>query len=116
MGWFGFGSSEKPSAVNRDDRQRCWESRDSYFACLDAAGVLEAGKEGKACSSQVEKYEANCAKSWVCRWIHYHFCFLYDFSFSQIQYFNKRRVIQEQQKGLLAASNIQAQEAKKKAS
>jgi cytochrome c oxidase assembly factor 6 len=66
MGWFGFGSgSDKPNPVNRLDRQKCWDSRDAYFACLDDAGVLEAGKEGNACTSQNAKYKENCAKSWV---------------------------------------------------
>ncbi|KAF8840927.1 hypothetical protein BDN67DRAFT_967850 [Paxillus ammoniavirescens] len=94
MGWF---SSSKPevSVVTRQDRKQCWESRDLYFQCLDRGGVLEAGKEGTVCAKEKSKYEENCAKSWI-------------------EYFNKRRILAEQQKGLLSQSKIQAQEAKRR--
>ncbi|KAG9316135.1 hypothetical protein JVU11DRAFT_3812 [Chiua virens] len=64
MGWF---STSKPevAAASREDRKQCWESRDVYFACLDCVGVLEAGKEGNACSKEKSRYEASCAKSWA---------------------------------------------------
>lgn len=64
MGWF---STSKPdvSAVSREDRKQCWEGRDAYFTCLDHAGVLEAGKEGNACTQEKSHYEATCAKSWA---------------------------------------------------
>ncbi|KAF8556522.1 hypothetical protein OG21DRAFT_1475983 [Imleria badia] len=92
MGWF---TTTKPdvAAVSREDRTHCWESRDVYFACLDRAGVLEAGKEGNACATEKSRYEASCAKSWI-------------------EYFNKRRILAEQQKDLLAQSRMQAQAAK----
>ncbi|KAF9230252.1 cytochrome oxidase c subunit VIb-domain-containing protein [Melanogaster broomeanus] len=94
MGWF---SSSKPevSAVTRQDRKQCWESRDLYFECLDRVAVLEAGKEGSACAKENSRYEENCAKSWI-------------------EYFNKRRILAEQQKDLLAQSKVQAQEAKRR--
>jgi cytochrome c oxidase assembly factor 6 len=60
---------EEDLPVTREGRQRCWDSRDAYFACLDAAGFLSPGKEGKACGSENEKYQENCAKSWV-RFLH----------------------------------------------
>jgi hypothetical protein len=66
MGWFS-SKPEAPTALTRQDRQKCWEKRDAYFACLDAANVLKAGDEGNACKAQNEEYEQNCAKSWVCR-------------------------------------------------
>ncbi|KAG8212894.1 hypothetical protein J3R82DRAFT_11235 [Butyriboletus roseoflavus] len=64
MAWF---TTSKPdvSTVSRDDRKQCWEGRDIYFACLDHAGVLEAGKEGNACAKEKSRYEASCAKSWA---------------------------------------------------
>ncbi|KAG6372239.1 hypothetical protein JVT61DRAFT_8039 [Boletus reticuloceps] len=61
MGWF---TTSKPD-VSREDRKKCWESRDVYFTCLDRAGVLEAGKEGNACAKEKSQYEASCAKSWA---------------------------------------------------
>jgi cytochrome c oxidase assembly factor 6 len=66
--WFTWSSSSKsmgdPPA--RQDRQKCWDSRDAYYACLDASNVLKPGEEGTACSRQLKEYEKNCAKSWVC--------------------------------------------------
>ncbi|KDQ59100.1 hypothetical protein JAAARDRAFT_33830 [Jaapia argillacea MUCL 33604] len=99
MGWFGwFGASkapEEPSAPLRQDRQKCWDSRDAYFACLDKAGVVKAGDEGGKCASENATYEKDCARSWI-------------------DYFNKRRVLAEQQKGLLQQANTQAKEARRK--
>ena len=67
MGW--FSTSKAPdhttTVITREDRQQCWDSRDAYFSCLDNAGVLKPGEEGKACQSQKTGYEQNCAKSWV---------------------------------------------------
>lgn len=65
MLWFSSSKPEPPTAASREDRQKCWESRDAYFACLDAAGVVKAGEENNACSTQATHYEQNCAKSWV---------------------------------------------------
>ncbi|KAF9477722.1 hypothetical protein BDN70DRAFT_914011 [Pholiota conissans] len=95
MGWFSSSSSkEDTSAPNRENRKRCWETRDAYFACLDGANVVKAGDEGKACASEKKLYEASCAKSWI-------------------EYFNQRRVIAEAQKDRLARANEQMQAAKK---
>lgn len=65
MGWFGSTNAEKPNAISREDRSKCWEARDAYFTCLDAAEVVVAGTEGSKCASQRKFYEQNCAKSWV---------------------------------------------------
>jgi cytochrome c oxidase assembly factor 6 len=65
MGWFGSTKAEKPNAISREDRSKCWEARDAYFTCLDAAEVVVAGTEGSKCASQRKFYEQNCAKSWV---------------------------------------------------
>lgn len=52
-------------APNREERKRCWESRDAYFRCLDREKVIVPGREGKACASENKVYEKNCAASWV---------------------------------------------------
>jgi cytochrome c oxidase assembly factor 6 len=66
MGW--FAGNEKPqeeSVSTRQDRAKCWETRDAYFSCLDRVGVVKAGEEGTACAAELKSYEKNCAKSWV---------------------------------------------------
>ncbi|KAM6489165.1 Cytochrome oxidase c subunit VIb domain containing protein [Amanita muscaria] len=85
MSWFSSnpGLEEPPS---KQDRQKCWDSRDAYFACLDRMGVVKAGGEKDACSGEKKKYEQNCAKSWI-------------------DYFNQRRVIAEAQKERLAQAS-----------
>ncbi|KAJ3904409.1 cytochrome oxidase c subunit VIb-domain-containing protein [Lentinula edodes] len=63
-----FTSSKKDTSPStREDRSKCWEARDKYFACLDRVGVLKPGDEKKdgACASEDKAYEQNCAKSWV---------------------------------------------------
>ncbi|KAJ7871590.1 cytochrome oxidase c subunit VIb-domain-containing protein [Mycena leptocephala] len=91
MGWWPFGSSEsaaQDSPPTRQERQKCWEARDAYFACLDKAGVVKAGTEGKACSTENRVYEKTCAQSWV-------------------TYFNERRKLAFQQKDMLVQANAQ---------
>ncbi|KAI0701212.1 cytochrome oxidase c subunit VIb-domain-containing protein [Cytidiella melzeri] len=89
MGWFSRDKqAEAPDPLSRQDRQRCWDSRDAYFTCLDGAGVVKAGDEGAACAGPKARYEKSCAKSWV-------------------EYFNKRRVLAERQQGVLAQSRNQ---------
>ncbi|GAA97157.1 uncharacterized protein L969DRAFT_84421 [Mixia osmundae IAM 14324] len=75
------------NAPNRSQRDRCWESRDAYFSCLDKSDVIVPGDEGKTCSKENKHYEKECAKSWV-------------------DYFNKRRVLEARQKATLAQSAI----------
>jgi hypothetical protein len=66
MGWFSGSSNKEPAVSSRQDRKKCWESRDAYFSCLDRAGVVKAGEEGVACSSELQGYKKDCARSWVC--------------------------------------------------
>ncbi|CAL1715841.1 unnamed protein product [Somion occarium] len=94
MGWFNSQKSEPDSALRRE-RQKCWESRDAYFACLDKVGTVKPGDEGNACAPPKVVYEQNCAKSWI-------------------DYFNKRRVLAEQQANVLAQVNSQAADAKRR--
>ncbi|OBZ72397.1 Cytochrome c oxidase assembly factor 6 [Grifola frondosa] len=93
MGWFGSMSSA-PDPASRKDRQKCWDNRDSYFACLDGVGIVKPGDEGGKCAASKAAYELNCAKSWI-------------------DYFNTRRVLAEQQKGVLAQANTQASSARR---
>ncbi|KAF9525774.1 cytochrome oxidase c subunit VIb-domain-containing protein [Crepidotus variabilis] len=96
MGWFSSNKNEKtePTAPNRENRQKCWETRDAYFECLDKAGVVKAGQEGSICRGEKQEYEGSCAKSWI-------------------EYFNQRRIIADAQKERLARTNEQFQGAKK---
>ena len=50
---------------NRTQRQRCWETRDAYYACLDALNVTAPGDEGGKCGKEVEAFKKTCAASWV---------------------------------------------------
>lgn len=56
-------------APTRSERQRCWEARDAYFACLDANNIVDALKEdkaaGKACGVESAGFERDCAREWV---------------------------------------------------
>jgi hypothetical protein len=60
-----FTSSKKPDAASRQDRAKCWEARDAYFACLDVQHIIVPGKEEGKCSAENHVYEQNCARSWV---------------------------------------------------
>ncbi|THH33473.1 hypothetical protein EUX98_g725 [Antrodiella citrinella] len=95
MGWFTTTPKQDAEPDLRQDRKKCWEARDAYFACLDAAGVVKAGSEGVVCATPLTVYEQNCAKSWI-------------------SYFNQRRVLAEQQKNVLATTNTQAAAANRK--
>ncbi|KIJ92230.1 hypothetical protein K443DRAFT_13752 [Laccaria amethystina LaAM-08-1] len=90
MGWFSSSSkTEEPGAPSREDRKKCWETRDAYFTCLNSVGVVKAGGEGNACGKEKKRYEDSCAKSWI-------------------DYFNQRRVIADAQRERLAQGGSQA--------
>ncbi|WFD05856.1 hypothetical protein MVES1_001190 [Malassezia vespertilionis] len=103
------------SNASRSSRQQCWDNRDEYYACLtrhniiappgtdmaDVKGPLGRGEFAEArseaerqrtvdierqqdpCSAQRDMYERTCASSWV-------------------DYFNKRRILDERQKKFYA--------------
>ncbi|KAF8313576.1 hypothetical protein DL93DRAFT_2113798 [Clavulina sp. PMI_390] len=80
-------------AATREERKKCWEARDAYYSCLDAAGVVKPGSEtSRQCRAESKTFEKNCAKSWI-------------------EYFNQRRVLAEQQKDILAEAKRQHDEA-----
>ncbi|KAF9450459.1 hypothetical protein P691DRAFT_701170 [Macrolepiota fuliginosa MF-IS2] len=90
MGWFSRSDQiEENAEPSRQNRQKCWEARDSYFGCLDRANVVKAGDEGTACTKEKQLYENNCAKSWIA-------------------YFNQRRIIADAQKERLAQAQLQS--------
>ena len=67
MGWFSWSKTQdEPSSPTRENRQKCWETRDAYFICLDRAGIVKPGEEtNPTCGKEKKSYEGNCAKSWV---------------------------------------------------
>lgn len=82
MGLFGFFPSEEEKRARkvragavtptRAERQRCWEARDAYFACLDANNIVDALKEDKkaarACPDETAEFKRDCAAQWVSFW------------------------------------------------
>jgi len=90
-----LSKSQMPTERLRDERQKCWEGRDLYFSCLDRLDVVVPGQEGKQCRKEKGVYDKNCAKSWI-------------------DHFNKRRVLADQQKDVLAEVEKQRKEAEAK--
>ncbi|KAF8532314.1 hypothetical protein JB92DRAFT_2844273 [Gautieria morchelliformis] len=82
MGWFSwFSSQPSPPAGQAPDRSQ-------RRVCWDARDAYFA----YACLKQKKLYEEKCARSWI-------------------DYFNQRRVLQEEQKDQLAMAKAQAEEA-----
>ncbi|KAK4154318.1 cytochrome c oxidase assembly factor 6 [Chaetomidium leptoderma] len=56
-------------APTREERKKCWEARDTYFACLDANGIVDAlkddSKAARACGGESAGFEKDCAAQWV---------------------------------------------------
>jgi cytochrome c oxidase assembly factor 6 len=56
-------------APDRSERQKCWDSRDIYFQCLDRFDILDALKDDKqarkACPAENTQFEKDCAQEWV---------------------------------------------------
>ncbi|KAF9928825.1 hypothetical protein BGZ75_002376 [Mortierella antarctica] len=75
---------------SRSARQNCWNVRDAYYACLDKSNVLDpsAPEAVNVCQDLRNQYENGCMKSWV-------------------EYFNKRRVLEVEQKQLLERMRAQ---------
>ncbi|KAL8828101.1 MAG: hypothetical protein Q9170_006750 [Blastenia crenularia] len=78
MGWFSSTpspSSPQPTkdgafiAPGRSARDRCYETRDAFFECLDQANIVdsikEADKAEAACGKLERGMEKECAASWV---------------------------------------------------
>lgn len=63
---------EAEPSPTRESRAKCWNSRDEFFACLDASKVASPADRGDKCSEQAKQYETNCAKRWAYSWHVYH--------------------------------------------
>jgi len=48
------------SFPNKEERKRCWDSRDRYWECLDANG-----DDQKRCQESRSQYEKFCPTQWV---------------------------------------------------
>ncbi|KAI9307951.1 cytochrome c oxidase, subunit VIb [Cunninghamella echinulata] len=85
--------TDKPPT--REQRKKCWKVRDEYFACLDSLNIIDpmvVDKNPDRATNCLEKkklYEDACMASWV-------------------EYFNKRRVLDERQKQYLKLSEEQS--------
>lgn len=62
------GESEPPK---RSSREKCWESRDLFFACIDKQGIDSpldpkfAKTIKKECDSEDKQFSKDCVASWV---------------------------------------------------
>ncbi|KAL4928462.1 cytochrome c oxidase subunit 6B family protein [Aspergillus undulatus] len=74
MGWFSSTPTNQASdggriAPDRTSRQKCWESRDRFFACLDNNDIIDSvngDKEArKKCGKEIVEFEGACASAWV---------------------------------------------------
>ncbi|BDD56785.1 hypothetical protein MPDQ_005686 [Monascus purpureus] len=74
MGWLWSSNSDKTSdggkiAPDRTSRQRCWESRDLFFNCLDDSNIIDSLKNDKEarrkCGKEIAAFENACSKTWV---------------------------------------------------
>ncbi|KAL8760723.1 MAG: hypothetical protein Q9184_003103 [Pyrenodesmia sp. 2 TL-2023] len=56
-------------APDRSARDRCYEARDAFFACLDRAGIVDSIKEsdaaGRECGGLEKGMGRECAASWA---------------------------------------------------
>ncbi|KAG0072941.1 hypothetical protein BGZ90_011765 [Linnemannia elongata] len=84
------GNNDAVKHPSRADRQNCWKVRDAYFECLNNANIIDPSKPEAAnvCQDLRSLYEKGCMKSWV-------------------DYFNKRRVLEVEQKELLERMRAQ---------
>uniref|UniRef100_L7M5M3 Putative cytochrome c oxidase subunit vib/cox12 n=1 Tax=Rhipicephalus pulchellus TaxID=72859 RepID=L7M5M3_RHIPC len=48
------------SFPNKEQRQKCWDSRDRYWECLDSNA-----EDAKRCAEMKSLYETHCPSQWV---------------------------------------------------
>ncbi|AAS52371.1 AEL313Cp [Eremothecium gossypii ATCC 10895] len=73
MGWFNSSKAaeDQTRAPDKASRQRCWESRDAYFECLDSINVVNAldptatPQVRRNCGKQEDSFHQNCVTSWI---------------------------------------------------
>lgn len=78
MGWFTWLTGEDKTkssdggriAPDRSSRERCYNGRDTFFACLDKHDILDSVNDDKEarrkCGAEIKEFEAACSKTWVC--------------------------------------------------
>lgn len=53
----------------KTERQRCYDARDAFYACLDANGILDAEKDAtlvqKTCRDVHTRFQQDCPAVWV---------------------------------------------------
>ena len=53
----------------KSERQKCWNTRDEYYACLDRSGIVDAladaEKAAMLCKAEEEKFDRDCPAAWV---------------------------------------------------
>ncbi|VEU20250.1 DEKNAAC101211 [Brettanomyces naardenensis] len=70
MGFF-FSSQESKEPPNRSKREKCWESRDIFFQCLDRINVVDPLRNDtqklvkKECGTEDKQFQKDCVASWV---------------------------------------------------
>lgn len=68
--WFS-SDKQQPEVPKREQRKKCWESRDLFFACLDEQNIVnpldpsKAADVKKHCGSLDQQFQKDCVASWV---------------------------------------------------
>lgn len=69
MSW--FAEEKKPELPKREQRKKCWQARDNFFACLDEQNIVnpldpaKAADVKKYCGKQDVEFGKECIASWV---------------------------------------------------
>ncbi|XP_055387976.1 cytochrome c oxidase assembly factor 6 homolog [Condylostylus longicornis] len=57
------------SFPGKEERQKCWDNRDAYWACLDKNAPDHSSTSGEkipdACAKLRKLFENSCPKQWV---------------------------------------------------
>lgn len=53
------------SFPDREQRKKCWDTRDKYWECLDNLNVKERAEKPKACIEFRKMFESSCPPQWV---------------------------------------------------
>ncbi|KAL4810376.1 cytochrome oxidase c subunit VIb-domain-containing protein [Aspergillus unguis] len=78
MGWLPWSSKDTTQssdggriAPDRSSRQKCWEGRDKFFACLDNNDIIDSvkgpgDKEARSkCAKEIAEFEGACSAAWT---------------------------------------------------
>lgn len=53
------------SYPDREQRKKCWSSKDRYWECLDKLNVKDSSETPKECSDLRKLFETSCPNQWV---------------------------------------------------